>query len=248
MLIETTIDGILNHRIAIEQPKKGYRVAIDTLLLAAAVPAKANDRILELGCGVGGAMLALACRVPGVMITGVDIQPELTQLCQSNIERNALNSELNVLCGDVTALPEKLIAEFNHVMMNPPYNAEARHDASKMKIKRLANIETSGDLEKWIRSAAKALNTDGTLTLIHRADRQEEIISYLINEFGGLVIKPIVTRPDTPPKRIIVRAIKGALYSLKVACPLIIHAPDGRYTSEADAVLRDSAPILVTFE
>ncbi len=239
----TTIDGLLNHRITIEQPKKGYRVAIDTLLLAAAVPAKVHDTVLELGCGVGGAMLALACRVSEIAVTGIELQPELAKLCLSNIERNALKAKLKVINCYADDLPHDLHEAFDHVMMNPPYHDAARHTSSPLRGKRLANSETDGDLRRWAVSASKALKTGGVLTLIHRMDRLDAVIGVMEPSIGGFIVKPVVTRPDMPAKRVLVRAVKGAAPVRTILGPLVMHEAEGRYTATADAILRDAEAI-----
>ena len=46
-----TRDTLLDGRIALHQPRDGYRAAIDPVFLAAAVPAPAGSRVLELGIG-----------------------------------------------------------------------------------------------------------------------------------------------------------------------------------------------------
>ena len=48
-----TDDALLGGRVRLLQPRKGYRVAVDAVLLAAAVDAAENARILDLGAGVG---------------------------------------------------------------------------------------------------------------------------------------------------------------------------------------------------
>ncbi|MDH3738917.1 MAG: methyltransferase, partial [Alphaproteobacteria bacterium] len=62
--VTTTEDWLLNGRVRFHQPTNGYRVAIDPILLAATVVARAGDRALELGCGTGAAALCLHHRVP----------------------------------------------------------------------------------------------------------------------------------------------------------------------------------------
>jgi tRNA1(Val) A37 N6-methylase TrmN6 len=242
----TTIDGLLNNRIKIEQPENGYRVAVDTLLLAAAVPAQAREEVLELGCGVGGAMLALACRVPGAKITGIEIQGALARLCLTNIERNARHNALKVMTCDATRLPLPMENAFDHVMMNPPYHEGTRHNVSADEGKRIANTESEGNLPLWIASAAKALKDGGMLTLIHRADRREEIAGLLKSDFGALLIKPVVSKPDGPPKRILLRAVKGAPFAQTILEPLIMHNHDGSFTPEADGILRDAGAMEFT--
>ena len=65
-----TEDKLLDGRVTFLQPRHGYRVAIDPVLLAAAVPARSGDRILDLGSGTGAASLCLAARLQDVHVTG----------------------------------------------------------------------------------------------------------------------------------------------------------------------------------
>ena len=58
-----TEDKLLDGRVTLLQPRKGYRVAIDPVLLAAAVPARLGDHVLDLGSGTGAASLCLAARL-----------------------------------------------------------------------------------------------------------------------------------------------------------------------------------------
>jgi tRNA1(Val) A37 N6-methylase TrmN6 len=46
---ETTQDLLLGGRVRLEQPAEGLRAAIDAVLLAAAIPARAPEAVLELG-------------------------------------------------------------------------------------------------------------------------------------------------------------------------------------------------------
>jgi len=234
---ETTIDGLLDNRIKLEQQANGYRVAVDTVLLAAAVPAEPIDRVLELGCGVGGAMLCLASRVPSVAVMGVEIQHSLALLCRDNIVRNKIVADLCVQVGDATKLSPAFAGVFRHVMMNPPYHDEARHDASPQAQKRVANTEKEGDLPLWIANAAKSLRRKGSLTLIHRADRLDEIIKFLSPAFGKIEIYRILPKVGAEPKRVVVRAYKDTDSDIQ-SRDFILHKADGGYTDEAEAILR----------
>jgi tRNA1(Val) A37 N6-methylase TrmN6 len=236
--MDTTLDGLLNRRVQIEQPRVGFRVAVDTVLLASAVPAQAGQNVLDLGCGVGGAMLCLAARVPELKLTGVDIQSDYVELCRRNIARNAFAKDAEVFQYDVKHLPEKYNRIFDHVIMNPPYHDEKRHDVSDTADKRIANSAQADDLARWIAAAGKSLTASGMLTLIHRADSLDAILEDAENWFPAIEVMPIVPKQGDAPKRIIMRLMKQGEPGIKYCQPLVLHKPEGGYTDEAEAILR----------
>ncbi len=235
--MDTTLDGLLDRRVTLEQPAKGYRVSIDTVLLAAAVPAESGQTLLDLGSGVGGAMLCVACRVPGLSVTALEIQAELYALCQRNASRNLFSGSFSVRRGDVAQLPADLGA-FDHVIMNAPYHPETQHTVSKQATKRIANAEKEGELGQWILAADRSLKTGGTLTLIHRADRLPDILAMLSGNFNGIELLTVHPKAAAAPLRVILRARKGGDRYVRQHRKLVLHGPEGGYTAEAEAILR----------
>ncbi|PCH69375.1 MAG: methyltransferase, partial [Rhodobacteraceae bacterium] len=59
---DLTWNAFLGGRVQLLQPQSGYRAGVDPVLLAAAVPGRAGQSVLELGCGAGAASLCLAAR------------------------------------------------------------------------------------------------------------------------------------------------------------------------------------------
>ena len=55
---------LLGQRVTCLQPENGFRVAIDAVLLAAAVPARPGQRTMDVGCGSGAAAPAEAVSLP----------------------------------------------------------------------------------------------------------------------------------------------------------------------------------------
>src|SRR5579863_9334849 len=91
-LTEVSDGTLLGGRVKLRQPVEGYRVAIDPVFLAAAVPAASGDRILDIGCGVGAASLCLAARVPECRVIGIERERELVRLAVDNALTNGMSA------------------------------------------------------------------------------------------------------------------------------------------------------------
>src|SRR6202040_3542669 len=81
-LAAITEDAFLGGQLRLRQPKSGHRAGHDAMLLAAATAARAGDRVVEFGAGVGAAGLALARRVGGIDLVMAEIDPDLAQLAR----------------------------------------------------------------------------------------------------------------------------------------------------------------------
>src|SRR5260221_6979976 len=80
MPAEVTEDAVLGGKLRLKQPTGGHRFGHDAILLAAACPARAGERVVDLGAGVGAAGLALALRVAGTNVVLVEIDAALAAL------------------------------------------------------------------------------------------------------------------------------------------------------------------------
>lgn len=234
-----TENALLGGRVQLLQPSRGYRVAVDAVLLAAAVEAAAGERVLDLGAGVGAVGLCLAARVPGCTIVGIELQPALAALAARNAILNGAEARIRTIVHDLAhPLPSDL-ANFDHVATNPPYLAAAVADPSPDPSKALATVESSADLVRWLAVAAGALKPTGTLTVIHRSDRLEEIVSHLVRlGLGDVTVKLL-----PPAARVLIRARRAEVLERHSAPPLVLHGPAGGYTDEAEAILRHAAPL-----
>lgn len=236
----TTDDALLAGQVRLKQPKDGFRAAIDTVLLAAAVPAKAGDRVIEIGSGCGAASLCLARRVEGVLVTGIEIQQPLVRLAGDNIRLNGLDSRVEIMAGTVNGpLPPRVQGPFDFAMMNPPYLDAAGSRPPPNDAKAVAQIEGAEDgLDVWIKQVHGLLRHKGILTLIHRADRLDDVIACLAGRFAGITVFPLWPRSGEPAKRIIIRARKGVATPLILSAGLTLHEANGDFTAAAGAALR----------
>ncbi len=244
-----TDDGFLDGRLQILQPLDGYRAATDPVLLAAAVPARAGETGLELGCGVGVGLACLLHRVP-MQACGLEIQQEYADLAVRNMARNGFTAE--ILCGDLADMPAALRAQsFDHIMMNPPFYENIRHTAPNNAGKSTAFLEGEAGLENWIAVGMKRLKPLGWLTIIHRSGRLPDILAGL-SKAGDIHILPISARSTRPARRVIVQARKAAAGPLKLLAPLVMHAGDHHredgedFSQAARKILRDGNALVIS--
>lgn len=233
-VIETTL---LRGKVKLIQPKKGFRASMDTVFLAAAVPVKDRWNVLDICCGVGSAGLCVTSRNPTISLTGMDIQQGLIDLAHLNAGLNGLQDSSRFICANV--LKEKDLENnyFHSVLINPPYQKANTHIISLDKIKAFSHGEEASGitLKKLIKYAHSKIKNGFYITIIHRADRLDEILSIMTDKkwFGSIEIIPLWPRIDEPAKRVIIRARKERYTPLKMHPGIALHEKDGRYTKEA---------------
>lgn len=238
-----TDGALLGGRVKLRQPAKGYRVAIDPILLAAATPASGGDRVLDLGAGVGAAALCLAARVADCRIDCLEAQQALARLAAENVSANRLDHRIVVHVGDLRRPPPDLPRNgFDIVMTNPPYLAAQAADAPPDAAKRKATVEELG-LEAWIDAALKFLKPRGRLVVVHRADRLDDLLAAVCGRCGETTVLPFWPRAGQAARRVIVRTRKGMRSPAQLLPGLVLHAETGNFTPEADAVLRAANPL-----
>ncbi len=234
-----TEDALLGGRVQLLQPARGYRVAVDAVLLAAAVDAAPGQRVLDLGAGVGAVGLCLAARLPGCRIVGIELQTALAELAERNANLNGMAGRVRTIVHDLAKPLPADLGRFDHVVTNPPYLAAAVADPSPDPSKALATVESSADLARWLAVATAAAEPAGTLIVIHRSDRLDELLGRL----DGLGWGDIAVKRLPPAARILVRARRGDRPTRRDAPALTLHRPGGGYTDEAEAILRHAAPL-----
>lgn len=239
-------DRLLDGRVRLLQPEAGYRVAIDTVFLAAAVPAGPGDLVLELGAGVGAAALCLAWRERGCRVIGIERDRGFARLAQRNIELNGLVGRVDVMVGDLLRPPPRLApGSFNHVMANPPHLPPEAASPSPNAMKASATVEDEASIADWVKAAQTMLRPKGSFTLVHRADRLDAILAALYGRMGEIVVFPLWPGGSRAAQRVLVRARKGIATPMRLAAGLVLHEPDGRFTAAADAILRDGAGLIL---
>ena len=242
-LNELTLDHLLGGRVKYMQPREGFRAAVDPVLLAAAIPARAGERVLEGGTGAGAALLCLAARVPGISGVGVDREPALLRIARANAAENGW-PDLSFAAADLGASP--IGGRFDHAFANPPYHAPGG-TLSPSPAREAAKRFMPESLPVWVAALSRPLRHRGTLTLILPPRLLESALTAMREgNVAAECVFPIWPRDGRPARLLLIQGRKHGRSPLILAPGLILHAAEATFRPEAEAVLRDAAALRLT--
>lgn len=222
------------------QRRRGHRYSLDDLATAAeAVRAADQEKItryLDLGCGIGSALLMVGWRLRPETTVGIEALDVSATLARHNIRLNRLGARL--VEGDhreVTATWSE--APFDLITGTPPYLPVGTALASPDPQRAAARLELRGGIEDYLASAARVLGEGGRVVACAGGGDAARVAT------GA-------TAADLHPYRrldVIARPYaKGPLFSvwsLRREAPkrfdharLLVRGPDGKQTAEARAM------------
>jgi tRNA1(Val) A37 N6-methylase TrmN6 len=235
---------VLDHKVRLLQAKDGFRTSLDSVLLAAACKARSGEHLLDMGCGVGSASFCVLWRVENSRVTGVEIQSDDAEIAKKNTALNGMEGRAEFINADIRHFRAE--KTFDHVICNPPYLEAGTYTPSPLekKAKALGHQETDVSLKDWLDAGFHNVKSGGSLTIIHRADMVDKIITGLGKRFGAIEIIPLWPHAGENAKRVIVRAIKHRRTPACLNAGIVLHEDhDNSYTAQANAILRDGKAI-----
>ncbi len=238
----TTEGWLLDGRVRYAQPLDGYRTGIEPVLLAASVPARAGERVLEAGTGAGAGLLCLAARVPGVLGLGVEVDSAMAELARQNVTANGI-AGISIVTADISAWCGN--GSFDHAFSNPPWHDPA-DTLPPVARRRLATHEGEVALEGWIAALRVTLRPKGSLTVLVPARQAARAVAALQAEgFGRLTLFPLWPKPGRDAKLVLIRGHAGQQGPGRIASGLVLHDDDGRFSGPAQSLLRDGAALSI---
>ncbi len=161
--------------------------------------------------------------------------PALVALAARNAAANGWQG-LAFLAADIAAAPD--IGRFDHAFANPPYHP-ASGTASPEAARDAARRAPPELFAAWARAMGRRLRPRGTLTWIVTAAVLPACIAAL-SEAGCApsTLLPLWPRAGQAAKLVLLRGVKGGRGGFRVLPGVVLHAEDGSFTPDAEAILR----------
>lgn len=213
------------------------KVGTDSVLLGAWATIPSTGNILDIGTGTGILSLMAAQRSIDAMITAIEIAPQAAQQAQANVSQSPWHNRIEVIEGNFTTLFAKSDRQYDCIISNPPYFEQSLHspDAARTTARHTTTL-TYAD----IFSIARSLITPrGTLSLVIPADLYEQVNgTAMLYGWGASRLTMVQTTLRKRPKRAL-GEWRLNHYAPCIGEQLIIHAPDGGYSSQYMQLTRD---------
>jgi tRNA1(Val) A37 N6-methylase TrmN6 len=230
-------DALFNGRLLFWQPKAGYRVNIDALLLATFAQRSSSDQtVLDLGAGIGVVSLILHHLGAARRFLVLERETKLIALARSNLSAAGTPGEFFTADLARSGLPRSLVQSADLVVTNPPFFDPRSHRPAARIDLRHARM---GALQPFVAAAARALKgSRSRAAFVYPASG----LSALLSTAGqvGLVAKRmrfVHAQAHSPARVVLVEFKRARPGGLVVEPPLIEWRASGERSAELSAIL-----------
>lgn len=230
---EYTVDSIWSPRIRIRQPARGYRFALDAVLLAHFLRCSENDRVLEVGCGSGVIAVMLSHLQKFRSLVCVEIQPDLAQFARENLAENGV-ANAEVLESDIR---EVVGMQVDLLYSNPPYRKAGAGRLNPQEQKAIARHEIRMRLEDLFAAAGRLLAPAGRFTVILPEFRRADFRALATQHDYHFHELRFVHSTASEPPAFFLATISATAGSFEEHPRLVIYKSPGKYTSEMEDLL-----------
>ncbi len=198
------------------QLEDGFKFSLDSLLLAEYVKLSNNKKILDMCTGNAPIPLVISLKTNSEIV-GFEIQEDIANLAKMSVQENKLESQIRIINDDINNIGNYYQEEyFDIITCNPPYFKKNSSLINISDYKSIARHEVKIDLENIFKLSYKYLKSNGTLYMVHRPERLDEII-ILANKYKINVkeIALIVTNKTMIPSLVLVKCVKLSNLGIK---------------------------------
>lgn len=246
--MDTSQDSLFDGRLICRQHIGGYRFSIDSVLLAHFPEIRRNEKILDLGtgCGIIGLIFCYRHADQKILVTGLELQPDLADLARRNIAENGYDKSFSLIEGDLNDFRSIIKAEsFSLVTANPPFYAKGTGRVSHNAEAKTARHQDENGLACYVKSAAFGVKNRGRVIFIYPAELAAELLfCFKTYNISPKKMQCIYSYPGkSKASLVIIEGIKNGGSGMQVLGPLYLYQHrNGPYSDMVQAMYQCQNP------
>lgn len=233
-------DLLWDGELKIYQDTEMFKFSIDSVLLSNFVTInKSTNKILDIGTGNSPIPLMLTKRTKA-KIDAIEIQEESYKLGYESIKYNNLQSQINIVLGDIREKYKELENNsYDTIISNPPYyrqNVKIPLNESK----KIARNEQSLSLNDLFIISKKLLKDGGNVSIVIDTERLTEVIELMKNNsIEPKRLQFVYPKKTKNSKILLIEGTKNGKTGIKVLNPIFIQDSSNQYTSFIENILKN---------
>ena len=229
------LDDLLEiNNLKIYQNRSWFSFSLDSVILASCITVPLRcKKILDLCTGNAPVPLILSTRTKA-HIDGVEYQEDVVDLAKKSVSYNKLDKQIKIINDDINNYYKNIESDsYDLITCNPPYfNNLEKSEKNDDIHKRIARHEINMVLEDIFKVAKKLLKNNGTLAIVHRTERFNEIIDlYRKYNIEPKRIRFIHSHINDDAVLFLIEGTKNGKPGVKVLPPIFVYNENNEYTS-----------------
>lgn len=235
---DETLDDLQLDGLRLIQKKEGFRLGMDSVLLADFADIRKGDWVADFGTGTGALPLLLKGRKKGSRFFAFEIQPELAETAARTMLLNHMEEQAEIYAEDAGNAAEILpMNSLDAIICNPPYGEPGRAMLNPTENRSVSRHQKEDTLQRYLAAAYRLLKGRGKISLVYPAPRMLRLMELM----HGAHVEPkrfrlVYPYADKPANLVLVEGVKDAKATLHPMPPLIVFEQNGTLTNELKSV------------
>ncbi|MBR1417157.1 MAG: tRNA1(Val) (adenine(37)-N6)-methyltransferase [Bacilli bacterium] len=221
--MEIVKNDLFDYGLEIFQDKDAFKFSLDSILLAEFVEIKKDVKTIVDFCSGNGAVPLILSTKFDAKILGFEIQKSPYKLAFNSIKLNGLDDKIKMINDNLNNALEYILPEtVDIITCNPPYfKYKKESNINEVEEKAIARHEIETNLDSILMSAKYILKNKGTLYMVHRPERLQEIINVFDKyKFAIKKMQFIYSDYKKSSLMVLIKATKNGLEGMKVNPPI----------------------------
>ncbi len=231
------------------QKKHGFRMGMESVLLADFARIRPEARVADLGTGTGILPLLLWGRHKGRLYDALEANPDMADMAARTVRLNGLEDRIHIIVDGAERVFRHLPANsMDAVVSNPPWIRPGRGPESPDPDRAAAMHQREETMPGFLKAARGLLKGKGRFFLVYPAafltDLLPALRAYSLEPRTIRLVYPVAERPAGMA---LVEAVRDGGPGLAFLPPLVVHTSDGGLTNELKSVYHMQEQTAVSF-